>query len=57
MHDSQENPFPYSINDAAPIYSAGGDDPDFAPNTAMTPFICTVPILRRMLPQCRPITE
>jgi len=55
MYDSQNSPFSYSSNEIDPIYSAGGDDPDFAPNARMTPFICTVPLLRRMLPQCRPV--
>lgn len=57
MRDSQDQPFPYSFHGTGLIYEAGGDDPDFVPNAHMTPFLCTVPLLRRMLPQCRPIAE
>lgn len=57
MYEAPENSFPYSFHETDQIYTAGGDDPDFAPNADMTPFLCAVPFLRRMLPQCRPVAE
>lgn len=57
MRDSQEPPFPYIFHATGRIYDAGGDDLDCAPNAHMTSVLCTVSILRQMLPQARPIVE
>lgn len=57
MYDAQENPFPYSLHEIDQVYNVGGEDPDFVPDARMTPFLCTIPVLRRMLTRCRPVAE